>query len=136
MSDGSNYNAAERRDVRRAEKSEKLWSKDRAELLRRIMGGAPGRRWTLEILEACHVFGTTFTGDALSSAFSEGERNVGLRILADVMSACPDQYIQMMREKNARDSTPDPDPDQSDFDFDAEFDASSEGTNDSLTDRR
>jgi hypothetical protein len=99
------YNAAERRDVRRAEKADRLWEKDRHEFIRGVMALGPGRRWILEVLELCHIFRTTFSGEALTSAFAEGERNVGLRILGDVISSCPDQYIQMMREKNARDST-------------------------------
>jgi len=30
--------------------------------------------------------------------FAEGERNMGLRLLADLMRACPARYIEMVQE--------------------------------------
>jgi hypothetical protein len=37
-------------------------------------------------------------------AFMEGQREVGIMLLSDIMSACPNQYILMMEERNARQS--------------------------------
>lgn len=96
------YSAAERKDIRRAEKAAKLADTQRLEIITNLMSAAPGRAWVCDLLEACHIFTTTYTGDALSGAFSEGERNVGLRLLADIMSACPQRYLEMMRERNDR----------------------------------
>lgn len=39
-----------------------------------------GRFLIFSILDKCHVFGSTYTGNAASN-FLEGERNVGLQIL-------------------------------------------------------
>jgi hypothetical protein len=36
-------------------------------------------------------------------AFAEGERNVSLKLLADINRVCPDQYVLMLRERHARD---------------------------------
>lgn len=58
-----------------------------------------------EVLEACHIFASSHTGNALNTAFAEGERNIGLRLLNGIMAAAPDQYVQMMRERNERDAT-------------------------------
>jgi hypothetical protein len=66
------------------------------------MSGVAGRAWLHSLLEACHVFATSHTANALNTAFAEGERNIGLLILNDVMAACPDQYVVMMKEANAR----------------------------------
>jgi hypothetical protein len=66
------------------------------------MSTIPGRAWVWGLLEACHVFATSHTANALNTAFAEGERNIGLRILNDVMAACPDQYVVMTREANGR----------------------------------
>jgi len=43
-------------------------------------------------------------------AFREGERNVGLRLTADLIEASPDLYFALLKEgSNERPSTPDPD---------------------------
>jgi hypothetical protein len=86
-----------------------------------IMASPGGRAWMLDQLEFCAVFHTTFTGDALSSAFKEGHRTVGLRLLAGIMRACPDAYIQMMKESTDGRR---PDLDRSDRDDDRNYDAS------------
>jgi hypothetical protein len=102
MSDA--YNAAEREDVKEASKRAKAAERARRELIVHIMDINSGRAWLLEILEACHIFSPSFTPNALQMAFNEGERNVGLQLLASVMRYCPDKYTDMMRERNARDS--------------------------------
>ena len=99
------YNAAERRHVREAAKSAKFADRQRADVVTSIMSVANGRAWVLEILEQCHAFASSFTGNALQTAFAEGERNVGLRLLNDIMACCPDRYVEMMRERQSRDLT-------------------------------
>ena len=49
------------------------------------------------MVDICH--------DALQSAFAEGERNIGIQLINDIMIACPDQYIQAQRESNDRSTT-------------------------------
>lgn len=96
------YNAAERADVRRATKAARVADRQRVEIVTQNMSTPAGRAWILDILEAAHIFASSFTTDALSTAFREGERNIGLRLLNDIMTSCPDQYITMMRESNER----------------------------------
>src|SRR2546421_147521 len=97
-------NAADRKQIRRKEKAAKLADAQRREVITNLMSTSFGREWMWDVLAGCHCFATTFNGDALASAFAEGERNVGLRLLADILVACPDQYIQAMRESNDRNS--------------------------------
>lgn len=68
-------------------------------VLRMLMGTTEGRSWVWRQLEACHIFATSFdpNNDRIS-AFNEGERNVGLRLLAMVIGASPEGYMQMMKE--------------------------------------
>lgn len=96
------YNAGERKDVRKAEKAARLVEKQRHEVIFGLMTLIAGRQWMLEKLEECHVFATSFARDAITMAYMEGERSIGLRLLNDIMASCPDQYIQMMRERNER----------------------------------
>ena len=95
-------NAADRKSIRRLEKAAKLADAQRQQVISGLMSTSFGREWIWDVLSSCHCFATTFNGDALSSAFAEGERNVGLRILSDILVACPDQYIQAQREANDR----------------------------------
>ena len=101
------YNAANRAHIKAATKAARLADQQRREIISGIMSVASGRAWVLDLLELCHIFSTSFQSNALQMAFAEGERNVGLRLLNDVMSSCPDQYVEMMRERNARDTTAD-----------------------------
>jgi hypothetical protein len=56
----------------------------------------------------CHVFQSSFTTNALAMAFSEGERNVGLQITNDLITASPDNYLLMLKE--AGNVRPQPEP--------------------------
>jgi len=99
------YNAAHRPDVRKAEKAVKLAEANRRTVLVTLADSAIGREWLWAQLSAAHIFTTTFSPDSRHSAFLEGERNAGLRLLDEIMQHCPDQFIQMMREANDRRST-------------------------------
>lgn len=96
------YNASERKDVRKAEKEAKFQEGQRREVMVSIMSVGPGRAWIWDILISCHVFASSYTNDPYRTAFYEGERNVGLRLLNDVMGSSPDQYVQMVKEANDR----------------------------------
>jgi hypothetical protein len=65
-----------------------------------LMSSHAGRAFIFDRLVRCHIFSSSFTPEALAMAFAEGERNVGLQDLNDVMRFAPDQYVQMMREAN------------------------------------
>jgi len=101
------YDASNRRDVRTAQKQAKVAEQQRKEIMNGIMSVAPGRKWMCELLETCHIFATSFSDSQLRMAFMEGQREIGLRMLSDIMGACPDQYVEMMRERNARSSADD-----------------------------
>ena len=93
-----------KKDIRRATKEAKLAQRQDQEIVTQLMSTTPGRSWMLRKLEACHVFSSSFNAQPHFMAFSEGERNIGLQLLNDIMAACPDHYIQMMRERNERDA--------------------------------
>ena len=101
------YDASDRKSIRKAEKASRLADRARQEVIVNLMSTTFGRAWLWDILTSCHVFGQTFSPDPLMTAFSEGRRAVGLALLADVMSACPDQYITAAREANVRHNSDD-----------------------------
>lgn len=101
------FNAADRKHVRQAEKAAKLAEAQIAGVVAEVTSTINGRAWYLGILKRCHVFATSFTGEALTSAYAEGERNIGLQLLGDLMAVCPGQYIEMMKEDHERSITSD-----------------------------
>lgn len=66
--------------------------------LKWVMSDARGRRFMWRLLSQARVFQASFTGEALSSAFNEGARSAGLKHLADIHEACPQQYLVMTKE--------------------------------------
>lgn len=103
------FNAASRKDIRSKEKASKQADRTRGEVITALMSNPAGRGYIWDQLSVAHIFSTSFSADALQMAFAEGERNAGLRLLDDILNWCPEQFIQMMREKNVRERTPDPD---------------------------
>jgi hypothetical protein len=66
------------------------------------MGVVEGRMYFHALLVRCHVFANPYAANGRSTAFNCGELNIGQQVLADIMRLCPDEYVQMMREANAR----------------------------------
>lgn len=93
-------NASERKDIRRYEKAAKLRETNRINFIVAAMSTPAGRIWFHDFLASCHIFADPFTGDALVEAYSKGERNVGLKVYNDIVSNCPNYFIDMMKEAN------------------------------------
>lgn len=94
------FNSSDRKAIRAAEKASALRTIQDAEAITAIMSTIPGRAWMWRQLSYAEIFTTNFTGDALRDAFAAGNRNFGLRLLADIMLHCPGQYLQMTKEAN------------------------------------
>ena len=73
--------------------------------VRSVMAIAAGRRMIWRILEAGRIFQSSFSSDALVTAFHEGQRNAALALWNDVMEAAPERYLTMtkgIQEREAR----------------------------------
>lgn len=93
------YNADDVKQVKKARKKAEIDEAIKFDEIKRWLSTAPGRMLMYSYLETAHIFGTTFIqGSPDGSAFAEGERNHGLRMLADVQSASPDLYMTMIQE--------------------------------------
>lgn len=72
-----------------------------------LMGSKRGRRIMWRLLERTGVYRSSFTGNS-ETFFREGQRNVGLMLMAQVHEVCPDQYAVMLKEQqNVRTNTDD-----------------------------
>lgn len=64
-----------------------------------LMGTEAGRRIAWRMLERTRAFQTPFAGSDAQTNFNCGERNVGLWFLDELMTHCPDAYLQMLMER-------------------------------------
>lgn len=97
-------NSADRKSLRAREKAALAEATIRADVIRSTMSTPTGRHWMWTLLSQCHIFAQTFTSDPLTTAFNEGQRSIGLSLMADILRTCPDQYIQAQREQHDRDT--------------------------------
>jgi hypothetical protein len=86
------------RSQRDVERERRVRRRDQLALLARVMAEPVGREYLYDLLSSCHVYSSSFGTNALAMAFREGERNVGIRIGADLTEASPDLYLQMLKE--------------------------------------
>lgn len=71
------------------------------QVIKNLLSTEPGRSWFWRFLESCHCFSLSFDPDSdRISAFREGERNIGNRLLADLVKSDPESYTLMMKEHN------------------------------------
>lgn len=66
--------------------------------LKWLMGSKRGRRIVWRQLERAGVFRLSFNTNAMQMAFAEGNRNEGLRMLAQIHALCPELYPVMVKE--------------------------------------
>lgn len=67
--------------------------------LKWLMGSKRGRRIVWRLLDRAGVFRLSFNTNAMTMAFAEGNRNEGLRILAQIHALCPELYPVMVKEQ-------------------------------------
>lgn len=80
-------NEAERKDKRARELEE----------IQLVVSSKHGRKFYWRLLTMCHLFETSFTGNN-TTFFKEGERNIGLCLMRDLMEANPESFTLMQKE--------------------------------------
>lgn len=64
-----------------------------------ILSLPQGREWIWELLGFCRVYHQSFVqGEPDSTAFNEGRRSVGNKLLGDIVRVSPAHYLTMMKE--------------------------------------
>lgn len=93
------YDASDPKAVNSARKKASRLRKKRTDFVRAMMDQHQGRMWIYDYLTMGHIGEPTHTpGDPYSTAFKEGERNIALRLLADISESAPEKYMVMMTE--------------------------------------
>lgn len=96
------YNAANRKDIRAAEKAAVLISIIDREVIQGLMSVANGRQWINDRLAEAQVFADPFSPDPLIHAYNAGKRASGMKLFNDIMLFCPNQFQLMIREAYER----------------------------------
>ncbi len=81
---------------------EKLVRESEEADLKWLMGSKRGRRIVWRLLDRAGVFRLSFNTNAMQMAFAEGNRNEGLRTLAQIHTLCPEMYPVMVKEANEK----------------------------------
>jgi hypothetical protein len=90
-------NAADPRQIREAKQTSREIRKQELKDVGLILSTIEGRRFFFRYLCECGIFKTSFTGSS-ETFFREGQRNVGLSLLADLNDADPTMYAKIMEE--------------------------------------
>lgn len=90
-------NAADPQQIADAEAKAKRKIRIEDEDLRAVMSTAQGRRFLWRLLEQTGIYKLSYTGNS-ETFFNEGQRNIGLKLLAEMHRVDPEHYILMTQE--------------------------------------
>ncbi len=96
------YNAGDPKHVAGREKSRKTRDLQKKTALRGIMGMPEGRMWMWDLLVRCGIYQSSFSAEALGMAFREGQRNIGLHLMAEINRLSPELYARMVGENQSK----------------------------------
>lgn len=97
------YDASDPKAVADAKAAEGRRLKKLDDFVAAALTTAEGRFWFWNLLVECHIFQPVFVaGQPDTTAFRDGERNIGLQILSRLVRVAPDAYALMQKE-NTRD---------------------------------
>jgi hypothetical protein len=98
-------NSADQSSIDRKKNKQADYDTARKIVVRTLMSNQQGRMYIWQELSSMNVFSQTlqFGRDGhIATAFAEGRRSIGLRLLGDVTRHCPDEYMLMTKENAAQ----------------------------------
>lgn len=90
-------NAADKQQVKEAERVEKSRRQQEIDDVYFLLNCPQGRRFLWRYLGICGVYRLSYTANS-DTNFREGERNIGLKLMNDIMETKPEAYLQMIQE--------------------------------------
>lgn len=64
-----------------------------------LLAHKAGRRFVWRLLEQAGVYRTSFNNSGSVTAFNEGQRNIGLMLVAEIQELVPERYLDMLKER-------------------------------------
>lgn len=96
------YNTSEPQEVNKQRKKYARTRADRLHFIAAAMQHEQGRAWFYEILKFCKCIETPYRDNPYDTAFLCGMQNVGLKMLDDIQTASPDNYLLMIKENKTK----------------------------------
>lgn len=95
------FNAADPEQVKEAaDRAARHEAEERA-VLAQVLETRAGRRWIWGHLSRANIFAPSFVaGDPHATSFNEGQRNMGLMMLAQVVRVSPETFGVMQKENS------------------------------------
>ena len=97
-------NTPESINASQRQKAIKRKAREEAEDFKWLLSSRRGRRIVWRQLERTGVFRSSFNNNSMAMAFAEGQRNYGLKVLAQVHAHKPEAYALMVSENNDDDN--------------------------------
>lgn len=72
--------------------------------LRQVMATKQGRRFMWRLLGKCGVMRQSFNTNGSIMSFNEGQRSIGIPLVADLMTFAPEKYATMLEEHRKNDN--------------------------------
>lgn len=91
-------NAADEKQVKEAKRQSKFSREQELDDVRQLLKLPAGRRFLWRFLERCGVYKSSYDPSGSRVYFNEGERNIGIMLLAEITQADPESYVSMMLE--------------------------------------
>lgn len=102
----SNYDPTDLRrqdlDREELEARERVTRETEINDLKWLMSSKRGRRIVWRWMASARTFQSSFSTNAMTMAFNEGNRNLGLQLLHEVMENCPEQFPLMQDEQQQK----------------------------------
>jgi len=92
------YDAGDEKHVKKAEAKQEDVKDAESESLKYIMQDSRGRRFISDLLDQTHVFHSSYGATDRDTSFREGERNIGLKLLAGLHTHSLAEYMMMLQE--------------------------------------
>lgn len=99
-------NAADPEQVKQGKVTERLRSQQHMNDLRALSELPAGRRVFDWFFELAGIYQSEFNSDSHFMAFKAGQRNIGLRVLGDLILAQPTAYAEMLAARATPTETP------------------------------
>lgn len=91
-------NEEQEQEFAEANEAARLRREEERDGLGAVLSTKGGRLTVYRLLDWAGVYRLSFTGDALWSAFNEGQRNIGNKLLTEIMAEFPAEYALMIKE--------------------------------------
>lgn len=99
MSEALVGNVADKEQIKDATRKEKDRRKEEVADLKFILSTVQGKRFLWRLLEQCKTFESVFSPESMRMSYSAGRQDLGHYLMAEIMDAEPEAFIEMMKQK-------------------------------------